>query len=47
MYTLTATKDGKVVKLDRPDVPSAYASARRLRALGWKTEVKPIASLNK
>jgi hypothetical protein len=47
MYLLTATKGERVVKLERPDVPTAYTSARRLRALGWETKVEPLAIQNK
>lgn len=40
MYLLIAVKAGKVVRIHHPDVASAFASARRLRALGWETKVK-------
>ena len=38
-YTIEATRGAERVRLDRPDPPSAFATARRLRAMGWTVVV--------
>jgi len=38
-YLILAVEGRRIVKLQRPDVPTAFAAARRLRELGWSVKV--------
>ena len=38
-YLVLASRAGRHVRLERHDVPTAFATCRRLRALGYHTRV--------
>jgi len=38
-YLVTAVRRGRSVQFERPDVAPAFATVRRLRALGWQVSL--------